>query len=46
MQNSSLYKEPVDPAKWFGIRKDATALGYSKVYSFHFNSNNADELNV
>lgn len=29
--NSSLYKEPVDPAKWFGIRKDATALGYSKV---------------
>uniref|UniRef100_A0A8C8DMC3 Piezo type mechanosensitive ion channel component 1 (Er blood group) n=1 Tax=Oryzias sinensis TaxID=183150 RepID=A0A8C8DMC3_9TELE len=28
--NSSLYKEPVDPAKWFGIRKDATALGYSK----------------
>ncbi|XP_026046904.1 piezo-type mechanosensitive ion channel component 1 isoform X2 [Astatotilapia calliptera] len=30
MKNSSLYKEPVDPAKWFGIRKDATALGYSK----------------
>ncbi|KAM8858864.1 piezo-type mechanosensitive ion channel component 1 isoform 2-T2 [Spinachia spinachia] len=30
MMNSSLYKEPVDPAKWFGIRKDATALGYSK----------------
>ncbi|KAL6101427.1 piezo1 [Pungitius sinensis] len=30
MRNSSLYKEPVDPAKWFGIRKDATALGYSK----------------
>uniref|UniRef100_A0A669AVJ3 Piezo type mechanosensitive ion channel component 1 (Er blood group) n=1 Tax=Oreochromis niloticus TaxID=8128 RepID=A0A669AVJ3_ORENI len=22
MKNSSLYKEPVDPAKWFGIRKD------------------------
>lgn len=31
MMNSSLYEEPVDPAKWFGIRKDATALGYSKV---------------
>ncbi|KAM4591055.1 piezo-type mechanosensitive ion channel component 1 isoform 2-T2 [Odontesthes bonariensis] len=30
MMNSSLYKEPVDPARWFGIRKDATALGYSK----------------
>uniref|UniRef100_A0AAQ4R4K6 Piezo type mechanosensitive ion channel component 1 (Er blood group) n=1 Tax=Gasterosteus aculeatus aculeatus TaxID=481459 RepID=A0AAQ4R4K6_GASAC len=30
MMNSSLYEEPVDPAKWFGIRKDATALGYSK----------------
>ncbi|XP_028278415.1 piezo-type mechanosensitive ion channel component 1 isoform X2 [Parambassis ranga] len=30
MINSTLYKEPVDPAKWFGIRKDATALGYSK----------------
>uniref|UniRef100_A0A8P4GCQ7 Piezo type mechanosensitive ion channel component 1 (Er blood group) n=1 Tax=Dicentrarchus labrax TaxID=13489 RepID=A0A8P4GCQ7_DICLA len=30
MKNSSLYKEPVDPAKWFGIRKDATVLGYSK----------------
>ncbi|XP_074501554.1 piezo-type mechanosensitive ion channel component 1 isoform X2 [Sebastes fasciatus] len=30
MMNSSLYKEPVDPAKWFGIRKDATVLGYSK----------------
>uniref|UniRef100_A0AAQ5ZQI6 Piezo-type mechanosensitive ion channel component n=1 Tax=Amphiprion ocellaris TaxID=80972 RepID=A0AAQ5ZQI6_AMPOC len=30
MMNSSLYKEPVDPAKWFGIRKDVTALGYSK----------------
>lgn len=29
--NSALYKEPVDPAKWFGIRKDATVLGYSKV---------------
>ncbi|XP_024916735.1 piezo-type mechanosensitive ion channel component 1 [Cynoglossus semilaevis] len=28
--NSSLYKEPVDPANWFGIRKDATVLGYSK----------------
>uniref|UniRef100_A0A3B4UVB4 Piezo type mechanosensitive ion channel component 1 (Er blood group) n=1 Tax=Seriola dumerili TaxID=41447 RepID=A0A3B4UVB4_SERDU len=30
MMNSSLYKEPVDPANWFGIRKDATVLGYSK----------------
>uniref|UniRef100_A0A3Q3MFQ1 Piezo type mechanosensitive ion channel component 1 (Er blood group) n=1 Tax=Labrus bergylta TaxID=56723 RepID=A0A3Q3MFQ1_9LABR len=30
MNNSSLYKEPVDPANWFGIRKDATVLGYSK----------------
>uniref|UniRef100_A0A7N8XVG5 Piezo type mechanosensitive ion channel component 1 (Er blood group) n=1 Tax=Mastacembelus armatus TaxID=205130 RepID=A0A7N8XVG5_9TELE len=30
MMNSSLYKEPVDPAKWFGIRKDVTILGYSK----------------
>ncbi|CAN9500176.1 unnamed protein product [Ophioblennius macclurei] len=29
-KNSTLYKEPVDPANWFGIRKDATALGYSK----------------
>uniref|UniRef100_A0A3B4CVA5 Piezo-type mechanosensitive ion channel component n=1 Tax=Pygocentrus nattereri TaxID=42514 RepID=A0A3B4CVA5_PYGNA len=28
--NSTLYKEPVDPANWFGFRKDATALGYSK----------------
>lgn len=35
MINSTLYKEPVDPAKWFGIRKDATALGYSKVYSVY-----------
>ncbi|KAF0027681.1 hypothetical protein F2P81_020422 [Scophthalmus maximus] len=30
MVNSSLYKDPVDPANWFGIRKDATVLGYSK----------------
>ncbi|XP_076599165.1 piezo-type mechanosensitive ion channel component 1 isoform X1 [Chaetodon auriga] len=30
MMNSSLYMEPVDPANWFGIRKDATVLGYSK----------------
>ncbi|XP_061602172.1 piezo-type mechanosensitive ion channel component 1 isoform X1 [Cololabis saira] len=30
IKTSSLYKEPVDPAKWFGIRKDSTALGYSK----------------
>uniref|UniRef100_M4AKK2 Piezo type mechanosensitive ion channel component 1 (Er blood group) n=1 Tax=Xiphophorus maculatus TaxID=8083 RepID=M4AKK2_XIPMA len=30
IMNSTLYKEPIDPAKWFGIRKDATALGYSK----------------
>ncbi|KAJ8249401.1 hypothetical protein GJAV_G00234400 [Gymnothorax javanicus] len=28
--DSILYKEPVDPANWFGFRKDATALGYSK----------------
>uniref|UniRef100_A0A8D3BYK6 Piezo type mechanosensitive ion channel component 1 (Er blood group) n=1 Tax=Scophthalmus maximus TaxID=52904 RepID=A0A8D3BYK6_SCOMX len=33
MVNSSLYKDPVDPANWFGIRKDATVLGYSKVGS-------------
>lgn len=32
--NSALYKEPVDPAKWFGIRKDATVLGYSKVREY------------
>ncbi|XP_059215664.1 piezo-type mechanosensitive ion channel component 1 [Centropristis striata] len=30
MDQSSLYKAPVDPARWFGIRKDATVLGYSK----------------
>uniref|UniRef100_A0A3Q0SK86 Piezo type mechanosensitive ion channel component 1 (Er blood group) n=1 Tax=Amphilophus citrinellus TaxID=61819 RepID=A0A3Q0SK86_AMPCI len=30
VNKSILYKEPVDPAKWFGIRKDVTALGYSK----------------
>lgn len=30
MLNSTLYKEPVDPARWFGIRKEATVLGYSK----------------
>lgn len=30
MMNSSIYKEPVDPAKWFGIRKEGTVLGYSK----------------
>ncbi|XP_055358353.1 piezo-type mechanosensitive ion channel component 1 isoform X3 [Betta splendens] len=30
MKNSTLYKEPVDPAQWFGIRKDDTVLGYSK----------------
>ncbi|XP_038124016.1 piezo-type mechanosensitive ion channel component 1 isoform X2 [Cyprinodon tularosa] len=29
MMNSTLY-QPIDPAKWFGIRKDTTALGYSK----------------
>ncbi|CAL1577738.1 unnamed protein product [Knipowitschia caucasica] len=29
MWNSTLYK-PVDPARWFGIRKEATVLGYSK----------------
>uniref|UniRef100_A0A8B9GV46 Piezo-type mechanosensitive ion channel component 1 n=1 Tax=Astyanax mexicanus TaxID=7994 RepID=A0A8B9GV46_ASTMX len=28
--NSTLYKDPVDPANWFGFRKAATALGYSK----------------
>ncbi|XP_035252701.1 piezo-type mechanosensitive ion channel component 1-like isoform X1 [Anguilla anguilla] len=28
--SSTLYREPVDPANWFGFRKDATALGYSK----------------
>ncbi|XP_066511035.1 piezo-type mechanosensitive ion channel component 1-like [Hoplias malabaricus] len=28
--NSTLYSGPVDPANWFGFRKDATALGYSK----------------
>lgn len=28
--NSTLYKAPVDPAEWFGVRKDATVLGYSK----------------
>ncbi|KAK5604771.1 hypothetical protein CRENBAI_010886 [Crenichthys baileyi] len=30
MMISILYKEPIDPARWFGIRKDKTALGYSK----------------
>ncbi|TSK20074.1 Piezo-type mechanosensitive ion channel component 1 [Bagarius yarrelli] len=28
--SSTLYKAPVDPANWFGFRKDATVLGYSK----------------
>ncbi|XP_037126743.1 piezo-type mechanosensitive ion channel component 1 isoform X2 [Syngnathus acus] len=28
--NSSLYKAPVDPADWFGIRKEASVLAYSK----------------
>uniref|UniRef100_A0A4W4GYY3 Piezo-type mechanosensitive ion channel component n=1 Tax=Electrophorus electricus TaxID=8005 RepID=A0A4W4GYY3_ELEEL len=28
--NSTLYKAPVDPANWFGVRKNATALDYSK----------------
>uniref|UniRef100_A0A672KGU6 Piezo type mechanosensitive ion channel component 1 (Er blood group) n=1 Tax=Sinocyclocheilus grahami TaxID=75366 RepID=A0A672KGU6_SINGR len=28
--NSTLYKAPVDPANWFGVRKDATVLGYTK----------------
>uniref|UniRef100_A0A671QYS1 Piezo-type mechanosensitive ion channel component 1-like n=1 Tax=Sinocyclocheilus anshuiensis TaxID=1608454 RepID=A0A671QYS1_9TELE len=27
---STLYKAPVDPANWFGVRKDATVLGYTK----------------
>lgn len=35
MKDSALYKEPVDPAKWFGIRKDATVLGYSQVWSIY-----------
>uniref|UniRef100_A0A8C1UXV8 Piezo-type mechanosensitive ion channel component 1-like n=1 Tax=Cyprinus carpio TaxID=7962 RepID=A0A8C1UXV8_CYPCA len=30
MLNSTLYKAPVDPANWFGVRKDATILGYTK----------------
>ncbi|XP_055083092.1 piezo-type mechanosensitive ion channel component 1, partial [Periophthalmus magnuspinnatus] len=30
MLNSTLFKEPVDPARWFGIRKEATVLGYSQ----------------
>ncbi|KAI2662263.1 Piezo-type mechanosensitive ion channel component 1 [Labeo rohita] len=28
--NSTLYKAPVDPANWFGVRKDDTVLGYTK----------------
>ncbi|KAG7468581.1 hypothetical protein MATL_G00144490 [Megalops atlanticus] len=28
--NSTLYRQPVDPANWFGFRKDDTVLGYSK----------------
>lgn len=36
MRASALYKEPVDPAKWFGIRKDATVLGYSQVVPIEF----------
>lgn len=34
MKNSTLYEKPVDPAQWFGIRKDETVLGYSKVMSY------------
>ncbi|KAI4888138.1 hypothetical protein NFI96_028501, partial [Prochilodus magdalenae] len=30
IEDSTLYKEAVDPANWFGFRKDATALVYSK----------------
>ncbi|XP_030621028.1 piezo-type mechanosensitive ion channel component 1 [Chanos chanos] len=30
LMNSTLYRAPVDPANWFGFRKDTTALGYSK----------------
>ncbi|XP_017313986.1 piezo-type mechanosensitive ion channel component 1 [Ictalurus punctatus] len=30
IQNSILYKAPVDPANWFGFRKHYTALDYSK----------------
>lgn len=33
--NSTLYKAPVDPAEWFGVRKDTTVLGYSKVRFTH-----------
>uniref|UniRef100_A0AAY4DS02 Piezo-type mechanosensitive ion channel component n=1 Tax=Denticeps clupeoides TaxID=299321 RepID=A0AAY4DS02_9TELE len=29
--NSTLYRAPVDPANWFGFRKDSTVLGYIKV---------------
>lgn len=35
MLNSTLYKAPVDPAEWFGVRKDDTVLGYSKVRFTH-----------
>ncbi|KAG9475069.1 hypothetical protein GDO78_003496 [Eleutherodactylus coqui] len=28
IQNSALYREPVDPANWFGIRKGHPNLGY------------------
>uniref|UniRef100_A0AAY4DNS7 Piezo-type mechanosensitive ion channel component n=1 Tax=Denticeps clupeoides TaxID=299321 RepID=A0AAY4DNS7_9TELE len=28
--NSTLYRAPVDPANWFGFRKDSTVLGYIK----------------
>ncbi|XP_057703388.1 piezo-type mechanosensitive ion channel component 1 isoform X1 [Corythoichthys intestinalis] len=30
IMNSSLYMAPVDPAKWFGIRKEASVLDYNK----------------
>ncbi|XP_062404521.1 piezo-type mechanosensitive ion channel component 1 isoform X1 [Sardina pilchardus] len=32
IQNSTLYRAPVDPANWFGFRKNATVLGYIKTH--------------
>ena len=31
MGNSTLYRGPVDPANWFGIRKGFPNLGYIQV---------------
>lgn len=43
MLNSTLYKAPVDPANWFGVRKDATILGYTKVrFCFTFHTNKSE----